>query len=72
MFDEKIIKEATHINLERQLKGNTLSYTQKVGKLSEITLNPSLVSKIKENAVNGKYELNYKIYIKKANKLNLG
>ena len=55
-------KEATHINLERQLKENTLSYLQKGGKLSEITLSPTLVSKIKENAVNGKYELNYKTY----------
>jgi len=55
-------KEATHINLERQLKGNTLLYTQKGGKLSEITITPTLASKIKENAVNGKYELNYKTY----------
>ncbi len=55
-------KEATHINIERQLHGNTLSYSQKGGKLSEIKLTPTLASKIKENAVNGKYELNYKTY----------
>ena len=55
-------KEATHININRQLHGNTLSYHQKGGKLSEIKLTPTLASKIKENAVNGKYELNYKTY----------
>jgi integrase len=55
-------KEATHINISRQLRDNTLSYQQKGGKLSEIKLSPTLVSKIEENAVNGKYELNYKTY----------
>ena len=61
-------KEATHINLQRQLNGNTLSYQQKGGKLSEIKLNPTLVSKIKENAVEGKYELNYKTYSRELQK----
>ena len=56
------VKEATHINLARQLHENTLIYSQKGGKSSEIKLSPTLVSKIKENAVNGKYELNYKTY----------
>ncbi len=56
------VKEATHINLQRQLNGNTLSYQQKGGKLSEIKLNPTLASKIKENAVNGKYEVNNRTY----------
>lgn len=62
------VKEATHINLSRQLNGNTLSYSQKGGKLSEIRLNPTLVSKIKQNAVNGKYELNYKTYSRELKK----
>jgi len=61
-------KEATHINLQRQLNGNTLSYQQKGGKLSEIKLNHTLASKIKENAVNGKYELNYKTYSRELQK----
>lgn len=56
------VKEATHINISRQLHGNILSYQQKGGKLSEINLNPTLASKIRENAVNGKYELNYRTY----------
>ena len=56
------VKEATHINLARQLHGNTLTYSQKGGKLSKIKLTPTLASKIRENAVNGKYELNYKTY----------
>ena len=56
------VKEATHINLQRQLNQNTLLYAQKGGKMSEITLNPTLVSKIKENALNGRYELNYRTY----------
>lgn len=58
------VKEATHINIERQLNGNILSYQQKGGKLSEIKLDPTLISKIKENAINGKYEVNYKTYTK--------
>ena len=62
------VKEATHINIERQLHGNTLSYQQKGGKLSEIKLTPTLTSKIKENAVNGKYEINYKTYSRELKK----
>jgi integrase len=53
---------ASHINIEKQINGNTLSYQEKGGKWSEKELAPSLVSKIKENAVNGKYELNYNTY----------
>jgi len=55
-------KAATHINLEKQLNGNTLTYKEKGGKLSEKELSPALVSKLKENALNGKYEVNYKTY----------
>jgi len=61
-------KEATHINIERQLHGNTLLYQQKGGKLSEIKLNPTLASKIKENAINGKFEVNYKTYSRELQK----
>ena len=53
---------ATHINIEKQLNGNTLSYQEKGGKWSEKELNHSLVSKIRENAVNGKYELSKNTY----------
>jgi len=62
------VKEATHINIDRQLHGNTLLYQQKGGKLSEIKLNPTLVSKIKENAINGKFEVNYKTYSRELQK----
>ena len=56
------VKAATHINIEKQLHGNTLKYQEKGGKWSEKELSPTLVSKIKENAVNGKYELSYNTY----------
>ena len=56
------VNAATHINIEKQLHGNTLKYQEKGGKWSEKELNPTLVSKIKENAVNGKYELSYNTY----------
>ncbi len=56
------VSASTHINLDKQLQGNTLSYQEKGGKWSQKELNPTLVSKIKENAVNGKYELNNKTY----------
>lgn len=52
---------ATHINIE-QLNGNTLSYQEKGGRWSEKELSNGLVSKIKENAVNGKYELSINTY----------
>jgi len=56
------VNAATNINVEKQIKGNTLLYREKGGKLSEKELNPTLISKIKENAVNGKYELSYNTY----------
>jgi len=48
---------STHINIEKQLIGNTLKYQEKGGKWSEKELTHTLVSKIKENAINGKYEV---------------
>jgi len=56
------VNAATNINVEKQIKGNTLLYREKGGKLSEKELTPTLISKIKENAVNGKYELSYNTY----------
>jgi len=49
-------------NISKQPRDNTLSHQQKWGKLSEIKLYLTLVSKIEENTLNGKYELNYKRY----------
>uniref|UniRef100_UPI0023554316 hypothetical protein n=1 Tax=Flexistipes sinusarabici TaxID=2352 RepID=UPI0023554316 len=46
---------ARTIDLDKQLKGNTLSFKEKGGKEGQRELSPSLVSKLKENAVNGKY-----------------
>jgi len=56
------VSAATHINLDKQLQGNTFSYQEKGGKWSEKELNPTLASNLRENAVNGKYELNNKTY----------
>jgi site-specific recombinase XerD len=55
-------KEATHIHLERQLHGNTLKYTSKGGKLMKKEITPTLASKIREMAKNGKYEVSRDIY----------
>jgi len=54
-------KEATHINL-KNLSNNTLSYKQKGGKLSQKEISSTLASKIRENAIEGKYTLNYRTY----------
>ena len=56
------INAATNINIEKQLKDNTLIYREKGGKLSRKELNPTLAQKIKENAVDGKYEVNKRTY----------
>ena len=56
------VSASTHINLDKQFNGNTLSYQEKGGKWSQKELSPTLVSKIKENAINGRYELNKKTY----------
>jgi len=56
------INAATHINITKQLHQNTLKYQQKGGKWSEIELTPTLMSKIKQNAVEGKYTLSYNTY----------
>ena len=53
---------STHINIDKQLNGNTLKYQEKGGKLSKKELNPTLVSKIKENAIDGKYEVSKNTY----------
>ena len=59
---------STHINLDKQLIGNTLSYQEKGGKWSEKELSPSLVSKLKENAPGGKYEVNNRTYSRELKK----
>ncbi len=56
------VSASTSINLDKQLDGNILKYQEKGGKWSEKELSSSLVSKIKENAVNGKYEMNNRTY----------
>ena len=53
---------STHINLDKQLQGNTLTYREKGGKLSRKELNPNLAQKLRENAVEGKYEVNKRTY----------
>jgi integrase len=56
------INAATNINIEKQLKDNTLIYREKGGKLSQKVLSPNLAQKIRENAVEGKYEINNRTY----------
>lgn len=56
------INAATNINIEKQLKDNTLTYREKGGKLSQKVLSPNLAQKIKENSVEGKYEINKRTY----------
>ena len=56
------VNAATHINLDKQLNGNTLTYREKGGKLSQKELNPNLAQKIRENAAEGKYEVNKRTY----------
>ena len=56
------VNAATHINLEKQLHGNTLTYREKGGKLSQKELNPNLAQKLRENSVDGKYEINKRTY----------
>ena len=62
------INAATNINIEKQLKDNTLIYREKGGKLSQKELNASLTSKIIKNAVNGKYEINKRTYLREIKK----
>ena len=62
------VNASTHINLDKQLNGNTLSYQEKGGKWSEKELSPSLVSKLKENAPGGKYEVNNRTYSRQLKK----
>jgi integrase len=56
------VNASTHINLEKQLHGNTLTYREKGGKLSQKKLHPNLAQKIRENAIEGKYEINKRTY----------
>ena len=56
------VNASTHINLDKQLNGNMLTYREKGGKLSQKVLSPNLAQKIKENAVEGKYEINKRTY----------
>ena len=56
------VNASTHINLDKQLHGNTLTYREKGGKLGKKELNPNLAQKIRVNAVDGKYEVNKRTY----------
>ena len=56
------VNASTHINLDKQLNGNTLTFKEKGGKLNQKVLNPNLAQKLKENASEGKYEVNKRTY----------
>ena len=56
------VNASTHIDLNKQLHGNTLTYREKGGKLSQKELSPNLAQKLRENASEGKYEINKRTY----------
>ena len=56
------VNASTHIDLNKQLNGNTLTFREKGGKLGKKELNPTLAQKLRENAVEGKYEVNKRTY----------
>lgn len=56
------VNASTHIDLNKQLHRNTLTYREKGGKLSQKELSPNLVQKLRENAVESKYEINKRTY----------
>jgi integrase len=58
------LKEATHINLDRQLKDNTLFVQGKGGKIVEKHLDKDLIQKIEKNAQNGVFEIKKDTYTK--------
>lgn len=63
------MSEATHINIQKQLHGNILSYQQKGGKWSEKEISKELADKIKEHSENGIYHISkntYRDHLKKA------
>ncbi len=62
------VSEATHVNINKQLNGNILSVQGKGGKIVEKQLTPTLVLKIKENAVEGKYEVSNQVYARELKK----
>ncbi|MEA2011882.1 MAG: hypothetical protein U9O87_02175 [Verrucomicrobiota bacterium] len=53
---------ATHINIEKQIKGNTLSFQEKGGKWSTRELKPDLVKEIQQKSKDGIYAINSKTY----------
>ena len=58
------IAEASHINIAKQLHGNTLTVSAKGGKIIQKELTPSLVSKIIQNAQNGILSQTYETFSK--------
>ncbi len=56
------VSASTHINIYRQLNGNTLEYQEKGGKWSEKELTRTLAIKIRNNSVEGKYIINNRTY----------
>jgi integrase len=56
------VAPATHINIEKQIQGNTFIYREKGGQMSERELSNEMIQKIKDNAIDGKYELSYNTY----------
>jgi integrase len=56
------VKEATYIDVAKQLRGNTLTIQGKGGKKIEKELSPSLALRIRENTINAIYSVNSKTY----------
>ena len=62
------VKASTHINVEKQLIGNTLYYKEKGGKESSKELNKELADRIRTNAENGIYKISKFTYYKQLKK----
>jgi len=56
------VAAAKYIDIEKQIQNNTFFYKEKGGKISSKEISDTLIKKIKENAVNGKFELSYNTY----------
>jgi integrase len=56
------VSEASHINIEKQLDGNTLHYQQKGGMWSQKEISQELADKIREYAQDGKFNVSVRTY----------
>jgi hypothetical protein len=56
------VSASTHINIDKQIKGNIFSFREKGGKISQKKLSLEIINSIKENSINGIYNINKRTY----------